>query len=226
MRSGTGGGMLSLAQWLLRPRQPDPREGTDYPWLRVSLLSCVCTLLYGTAMGMFSAVGHGRWLQLPMSAVKVPLLLFVSAALALPSFYAVNVLLGLREDFRAALQSLLLGQATLSLALVSLSPLTLFFYAISANYSVALIVNGLVFAVAGLASHLQVRRAYTHLIARDRRHRWLLRAWLSIFMLIAIQMAWVLRPFVGKPHTPLRFFREHAWTNAYVEMFALIGRVL
>jgi hypothetical protein len=29
-------------------------------------------------------------------------------------------------------------------------------------------------------------------------------------------MAWVLRPFVGNPAQPTRFFREHAWSNAYV----------
>lgn len=226
MRPGIDSGVLPLAQGLLRPRRPGAGQDADYPWLRVLLLSCGCALLYGTAMGTFSAVGHGRWLQLPISAVKVPLLIFVSAGLALPSFYALNVMLGLREDFRGALQALLLGQATLTLVLVSLSPLTLFFYATSASYSAALVENGLVFAVASLAGHLQMRRAYAPLIARDRRHQWLLRAWLFAFMLIAIQMAWVLRPFVGKPHTPLRFFREQAWTNAYVEMLALIGRAI
>lgn len=224
MRSDIGSGMLPVAQWLLRPRRPNAEDNTLYPWKRVLLLSWLCALLYGAAMGTFSAVGHDRWLQVPMSAVKVPLLLFVSAGLALPSFYALNIILGLRDDFRTVLQALLLGQATLTLVLLSLSPLTVFFYATTVNYSAALVVNGLVFAVASLASHVQVRRAYAPLIARDPRHRVLLLAWLSTFMLVAIQMAWVLRPFVGKPHTPLRFFREHAWTNAYVEMLEVIGR--
>jgi len=41
---------------------------------------------------------------------------------------------------------------------------------------------------------------------------------------VAIQLAWVLRPFIGDPSRPTTFFRETAWGNAYVKIFvALFG---
>jgi len=39
-------------------------------------------------------------------------------------------------------------------------------------------------------------------------------------------MAWVLRPFIGKPDLEARFFRDDAWDNAYVRIARLIGRAL
>ena len=45
-------------------------------------------------------------------------------------------------------------------------------------------------------------------------------------MFITIQAAWVLRPFVGAPGLPVRFFREEAWDNAYVRIFRTILRLV
>ncbi len=71
-----------------------------------------------------------------------------------------------------------------------------------------------------------LRRAYRPLIARDVRHRSLMRGWLLIYAFVGIQMAWVLRPFVGSPTSPTRFFRAEAWGNAYVEVARIVGRVV
>ena len=50
--------------------------------------------------------------------------------------------------------------------------------------------------------------------------------WLLIYAFVGIQMAWVLRPFIGDPHSPTHFFREGAWGNAYVEIVHIIMRAL
>jgi hypothetical protein len=40
-------------------------------------------------------------------------------------------------------------------------------------------------------------------------------------------MAWILRPFVGSPGSPLEFFRAEMWQeNAYVVLARLVGQVL
>jgi len=39
---------------------------------------------------------------------------------------------------------------------------------------------------------------------------------------VAIQMAWVLRPFIGSPGNPAQFFRAESWGNAFV----ILGRGL
>ena len=59
-------------------------------------------------------------------------------------------------------------------------------------------------------------RHYRPLVARNPRHRVGRAAWLFLYVFVAIQSAWVLRPFVGAPGLPTRFFREGAWSNAYV----------
>jgi hypothetical protein len=56
------------------------------------------------------------------------------------------------------------------------------------------------------------------LVARNPRHRIGLAAWLLLYMFVAIQLAWVLRPFVGSPELPTGFFRQEVWGNAYVQV--------
>jgi len=71
-----------------------------------------------------------------------------------------------------------------------------------------------------------LRRLYRPLIARDARHRALLRLWLIIYTFVGIQMGWLLRPFIGMPDTPTRFLREDTWSNAYVFIADRIWKIL
>jgi hypothetical protein len=54
----------------------------------------------------------------------------------------------------------------------------------------------------------------------------MLRAWLVVYAFVGIQMAWVLRPFIGNPDQPTRFFREESWGNAYEVIFDLMVSLL
>jgi hypothetical protein len=63
---------------------------------------------------------------------------------------------------------------------------------------------------------------YRPLIEINPRHRLLFRVWLVLYIFVGIQMAWVLRPFVGNPFAPTTFFREESWGNAY----EVIGRLV
>ena len=47
-----------------------------------------------------------------------------------------------------------------------------------------------------------------------------------LYVFVAIQLAWVLRPFIGSPNVPTRFFREDAWSNAYVVVLDTIWKTL
>jgi hypothetical protein len=50
----------------------------------------------------------------------------------------------------------------------------------------------------------------------------MLWTWLGIYVFIAIQMAWIFRPFVGDPSAPVQFLREESWGNAY----EVVGRLI
>jgi hypothetical protein len=146
----------------------------------------------------------------------VPLLLQGTFLLTLPCFFVVNTLAGLREDFRAALEGLLAAQAGLAIILVALAPYTLLMYASSDSYHAASFFNALMFTVAALAAQVLLRRHYRPLIARNRRHAWMVGLWLFLYAFVGIQMCWVLRPFLGWPDEPVTFFRRELWDNAYV----------
>ncbi len=156
------------------------------------------------------------------SALKMPLLLMATLFLSLPSYFVLNTLLGVRSDFAAAWRGIVASQAGLTIILVSLAPITAFWYASTAYYRSAILFNALMFAVASAGAQAILRRAYRPLIERDPRHRWLLRIWIVLYAFVGIQMGWNLRPFIGTPDEPVRFFREGAWENAYVIVARMI----
>jgi hypothetical protein len=181
-----------------------------------------CGLLYGAAMGVFGGFGGDRVWQVVYSAVKVPLLLVVTFALSLPSFFVLNTLLGVRGDFLQALRALAASQAALTIILLSLAPLTLVWYASSDDYPQAILFNAFMFAIATAGAQVLLRRAYRPLIERSLRHRALLRIWLMVYAFVGIQTGWMLRPFVGAPGAPVQFFRDGTWENAYVIVARLV----
>ena len=156
----------------------------------------------------------------------MPFLIITTFALSLPSFFVINTLLGLRGDFRAVVRALMATQAGLTVILSSLAPFTAFWYVSGSAYQPAILFNGVMFAVASFSAQWILRRDYLPLIRKDPKHRWMLRAWIVIYVFVGIQMAWVLRPFVGDPTSPVQFFREDSWSNAYEVVLQMIWDVL
>ena len=192
------------------------------PILHLAAILAAGGFIYGFVMGFHG----GRPLQAFYSGVKVPILLGVTTCICLPSYYVANSLLGLRGDFAAALRGVLASQATIATALGSLSPIIGVVYLSIDRYELATVANGILFACATAAGQVMLARHYRPLVIENPRHRVAKALWLVLYVFVAIQMAWVLRPFVGNPELPSRFFREGAWGNAYVEVAALVWRAL
>jgi len=216
-------GFLRRADDVLRGRRrPDgSTQPSDSPG---ALLGMVLAfgLAYGAVMGTFGGVGGDRAWQVVYSALKVPLLLVATFLLSLPSFFVLNTLLGLRSDFPQVVRALMATQAGLTILLASLAPLTASWYVSSGDYTAAILFNALMFAVASISAQWSLRRDYRVLIAKSPRHRSLLWTWIVIYAFVGIQMGWTLRPFVGDPATPVQFFREGGWSNAYVTVLQMI----
>jgi hypothetical protein len=224
--------MNVVAQLLRLPWSADEvlrGRGTEVssPAARLTIaLALSCALMYGAAMGCSGDVVCGRPLQILYSAVKLPALLVITFALSLPSFFVVNMLLGLHEDFGRVLRALATAQAALTIVLASLAPLTLLWYVSTANHDANVAFNAAAFAVAAVAAQQVLRREYRPLIAKDVRHGKLLRAWLVVYAFVGIQTAWVLRPFIGDPNRPTQLFRDHAWGNAYEWLARMVWRLI
>jgi hypothetical protein len=192
------------------------------PWRRVAPLLVCAGVAFGMTMGSFG----GRGVQAFYSGVKVPLLVLVSTLVALPSFFVVNAVLGLRKDFGEALRAVLAAQGTVAVCLASAAPLVAFLYVSGSDYGLAIMANGGVFLLAALGGQITLGRHYRELLARNPLHRWGRVAWLTVYVFVAIQMAWMLRPFVGEPTLVTRFIRSGELGNAYVEVAGIVWRFL
>ncbi|QDS97012.1 hypothetical protein [Adhaeretor mobilis] len=224
----TADDVLRRADWTARSDGNGARGRSAHSLIR--LLSCIVTFafLYGAVMGSFRGLaGLPSWeWQMLFSATKVPLLLTGSFFITLPTFFVLSTLLGLRQDFTATVRALFAAQAGLAITLAALAPLTMLCYASTSNYSQALALNGLMFAVASLAGQMLLRVHYRPLIARNPRHRQMLLAWGTAYAFVAIQLAWLLRPFLGTKGLEVQFLRTDVWDNAYVVVVRLIWRAV
>ena len=215
-------GLLVQIDDILRRRGALLLHPTRSALLRLILCVVAFGTFYGAIMGGFGGIQGERLWQIFNSALKVPLLLLGTSLIAWPSFFVLNTLVGLRRDFARATTALMAAQAGLAVVLASLAPLTVVWYASSADYAAALRFNGLMFAIASFAGQGLLRGHYRLLIQRNSKHRWMLGTWLVIYIFVGIQMAWILRPFVGDPGAPIEFFRRESWGNAYVVVARLI----
>ncbi len=206
---------------LILQSQSHPRD-----MLRLAIIATLCAMAYGVAMGSYGIVIGDQALQMLFGAIKVPILLLVTFAITLPSFLVINTLLGLRGDLSRVIGALLLAQTAVAIALVSLAPLTLFWYISFRDYNTAILFNGVMFALASFGAQKPLRDRYRELIQRDKRHALMLKLWLATYAFVGIQMGWVLRPFIGRPGVPTQFFRDDKWDNAYVIVARMIWRAL
>jgi hypothetical protein len=203
---------------MLRYLHPIDRilRGASVRLLPGVIVVALCGAVYGAVMGAFGGFDGDRPLQILFSAIKVPMLILVTTMLAMPSYFVVNALFGLRNDFGQAFRAVVSTQTAVAIVLAALAPFTALWYASTKDYNEATTFNALMFAVASLAAQWVLRKRYAPLVARNRRHLWMMRAWLVAYAFVGIQMGWTLRPFLGQPGVAVSFFRGSAAGNAYV----------
>jgi hypothetical protein len=117
-------------------------------------LAVVCDMLgifYGLCMGVFSITpgGNGHPMQMLASSVKVPALFLATLIVTFPSLYVFNALVGSRLGVLSVLRLLIAALAVILAALASIGPIVAFFSFTTISYEFMLLLNVLVFAVAG-----------------------------------------------------------------------------
>jgi hypothetical protein len=207
---------------LRRRHQPRHTITSWRSWVDLITLIVLFGIFYGAVIGTFGGLDVERSWHLVYSAVKIPLLLLATFVVSLPSFFVLNSLFGLRQDFGDSMRSLVAAQAALAIVLASLAPFTMLWYLSSADYQWAILCNVVMFTIASLAAQWLLRGYYRPLVRQNRNHRWMLWSWIVVYALVGIQMGWILRPFIGSPGAPVQFFRTGAWDNAYV----IVGRLI
>jgi hypothetical protein len=163
--------------------------------------------LFGVTLGAYGQ----SWIQIVSSAVKLPLLLFGSAAICFPTFHAMQVLRAPRELSLAqslALQATALSSTAMVWASFSL-PL-FFLIGTTRHYRFAQFLALGVGAAGGFIGLARLLAGYRRL-CNPQQQRGSASALLLYFLIHAVvgaQLAWVLRPFVGSPTLRFELFRK------------------
>lgn len=174
---------------------------------------------YGFTLGLWHAP-----LQSLYTAIKFPLLVFLTcgANAVLNGLFA--QVLGLELSFRQTTQTILLSFALAALILAALGPVILFLLwntpplgTPSTAYNVLLSTHVLVIALAGVIGNLRLLRLLESLTFNRPRARAVLFSWLAGNLLLGSQLAWVLRPFVGSPGLPIEFLRPNPLRGNFFE---------
>src|SRR5262245_17948978 len=114
------------------------------------LLGLAC--LYGFCMGWYAVFSREEpeVRQLFASIIKVPLLFFLTLIVTFPSLYVFNALVGSRLRIVSLLRLLIASMGVVVAVLASFGPIVAFFSLTTTSYPFMVLLNVLLFAVAGL----------------------------------------------------------------------------
>ncbi len=136
----------------------DPkRANIDIPVGGIAVLIGLLGVLYGLCMAVFALVRGVEssdcmqaYLQTLASMTKVPLLFLLTIVVTFPSLYVFNSIVGSQLRIGPIFRLLIASMAVNLAVLASLGPIVAFFSACTPNYSFVVLLNVLVFTVAGL----------------------------------------------------------------------------
>jgi len=127
-----------------------------FPVVGVSIVVIVMAVIYGFCMGIFALVRGvensaytSALLQTFASMCKVPLLFFLTLLVTFPSLYVFNALVGSKLKVFPVLKLLVASLAVNLAVLASMGPILAFFSVSTPNYHFIVLLNVVVFGVAG-----------------------------------------------------------------------------
>lgn len=133
------------------------RTGTiDVPLAGLSLVLLLLGMFYGLCMGAYAVItrwgtskAYMGWEQAAASAVKVPMLFFLTLLVTLPSLYVFNALVGSRLTFGAELRLLVAALAVMLALQASFGTIVVFFSVSTTSYAFMVLLNVVLFGVSG-----------------------------------------------------------------------------
>jgi len=148
------------------------------PLFGLSFVIILLGMIYGACMGCYSLLRPDGpvYDQVLASTVKVPALFFCTLIVTFPSLYVFNALVGSRLSLSAVLKLLIAAGGVNLAVLSSLGPVVAFFSVSTTSYSFMVILNVIVFAVAGLLGLSFLLQTLHRLSVQDQMEEWRLRS--------------------------------------------------
>lgn len=176
-------------------------------------------MFIGTCLG---ASDPNRPLQIFYAAIKVPFLLFGAGMMTLP-FLGIMLAVGGRFDrFPETVRGVMIAEIGFSGCIASLSPIVLLQAWSGATYATTRSLWILAFLIGLVFAFTQIRRLFSKSSLDVPGIRNVLLAWAVVHALAAVQLAWTLRPFLGRPGSAVEFIRSGPLQNAYLEIWDLV----
>ncbi|GMW01943.1 MAG: hypothetical protein AMXMBFR84_30790 [Candidatus Hydrogenedentota bacterium] len=197
---------------------------------RQILVLVVIVVLLSGFHGLVMGLSTG-WLQMLVSAVKVPSLYLITLAVCYPVLYVVNVIMGSHLGFLQTLALILLAMALNAILLASCSPIVLFFTLTGAKYDFLKLLHVAIFGFSGLWAMVGLWRGLEAMCESSslypKQAVRIMQVWIVIFAFVGTQVAWSLRPFIGSPDRDFELFRHGVDLNFYegvvISVFQLLG---
>jgi hypothetical protein len=184
--------------------------------LKVALVSFALTALGGLGLG----AAHGP-AQALAAAVKLPLINLGALLICLPTFYIFAALQGSRLGLDKILRMFAVGLGLRGAVIAGLAPLLIFVSSIGSPYGFILLAGGLAFGLAELGfmrtldNGVRIYKERT----KDPVGLALVRGWMLLYMLVAMQLTWSLRPVIGEPGSPFTLLTVQDEGNMIVFFF-------
>lgn len=189
--------------------------------LSAYLFSLILTTLlfssaYGAILGLFKP-----GIQTFFAAAKLPIVVLGTALLCTPTFYVFNAILGSKFTFRQTLTVVLFLSVSVAIVLVAFAPISWFFTVSTNGPGFLTFLHVLVFFIAALYGlhSLNTARKYLDHLEQDFTpiNGAFLFLWSIIVLIVGLQMAYHLRPFL-EPLPDGRFMLGER--GLFFEMFA------
>lgn len=172
-------------------------------------LALLLAAVYGASLGSFGVIqGHDlSTLQFLSASIKLPLLFALTLVVTFPSLYVFATLLRLQLGAGATLRSLLGAIAVQLAVMASLGPVFVFFAASTDSYPFLFVLNVAIAGAGGVLSLLILKRSADRVLKVGHAGHRLLMAWCLVYGAVGAQMAWLLRPFLGRPGSEFQWLR-------------------
>ena len=225
----------------------DSKEKVPLRWFLPAAV--ILGSINGVFVGLFAlgSLSSGGLLHLAACTVKLPLLFILTLIVTFPSLYIFAALAGFRLGFASTLR-LLVASIAVSLTVgASLGPILGFFTLSTTSYPFIVLLNVALLGIAGCvgASFLlrALRAVGVSTLTEEKprvpdpdglpelQFRPALRSvdvffsvWVVIYALVGLQMAWILRPFIGAPGSEFTLFRPRT-SNVFESIFQCFERL-
>jgi hypothetical protein len=190
--------------------------GDDLPGLARTMLATVLCggLVFGAVLG-----GSRGGAQIAFAAIKLPLVILMTAAVCAPALTALNAAVGRPSEIKRDLALVLSALALGSLTLAAQAPLVLLATLLEARYHMMILLAVGCCTMAGVATVVTFhtglgvaqgnavgarvgREVVGHAAGLPERRGTVWFTVVALFALVGAQMAWVGRPYLVRPREP------------------------